>query len=158
MADPDGAVRRRACEEAGRQLAAGSAPEAGSIPAHHGAPLVALLVGRLDDPDTAVAEMAAWALGEAGARGGAACRRLASMTHSPSSLCREAAVAALGAIGEPSGLDAVIEALGDRPAVRRRAVVALAGFTDRRAHDALRRALDDGDWQVRQAAEELLDD
>ena len=46
--------------------------------------------------------------------------------------CREAAVAALGAIGDPAGLPAVLAALGDKPTVRRRATVALAGFDDPR--------------------------
>ncbi|HLH46072.1 MAG TPA: HEAT repeat domain-containing protein, partial [Acidimicrobiales bacterium] len=71
-------------------------------------------------------------------------------------LCREAAVAALGAIGERAGLPAVLAALGDRPQVRRRAVIALAPFEGAEVDAALRRALDDRDWQVRQAAEDLL--
>jgi len=54
--------------------------------------------------------------------------------------CREASVAALGAIGEVGGLPAVIDALGDKPTVRRRAAVALAGFDDPRTEPALRRA------------------
>jgi HEAT repeat protein len=72
--------------------------------------------------------------------------------------CREAAVAALGAIGDPAGLPAVLAALGDRPTVRRRATVALAGFADPRVEPALQAATVDRDWQVRQAAAELLDE
>ena len=45
-------------------------------------------------------------------------------------LVREAAVAALGAIGDDRGLDAILAATEDRPAVRRRAVLALAPFLD----------------------------
>jgi HEAT repeat protein len=71
-------------------------------------------------------------------------------------LCREAAVAALGALGAPAGLPAVLAALDDKPAVRRRAVVALAGFDGPEVDVALTRAADDRDWQVRQAAEDLL--
>ena len=41
---------------------------------------------------------------------------------------REAAVAALGAIGDDRGLDAILAATGDKPAIRRRAVLALAPF------------------------------
>ncbi|HXW32329.1 MAG TPA: HEAT repeat domain-containing protein [Acidimicrobiales bacterium] len=152
MADTDPGIRRRACEQAGRKLAG-----AGDVDPHR-ARIVTMLMAMLDDPDSSVAEMAAWALGEAGSHGAAACDRLVSMTRSASPLCREAAVAALGAIGEPRGLDAVIDALADRPAVRRRAVVALAGFADRRARHALHRALEDRDWQTRQAAEDLLAD
>ena len=53
---------------------------------------------------------------------------------------------------------AVLAALDDKPTVRRRAVVALAAFDDPAADDALRRSLDDRDWQVRQAASVLLDE
>ena len=70
--------------------------------------------------------------------------------------CREACVAALGAIGDPRGLAAVINALDDKPTVRRRATVALAGFDDPRAEPALRKATQDRDWQVRQAAEDVI--
>ena len=56
----------------------------------------------------------------------------------------------------PPGLPAVLAALGDKPTVRRRATVALAGFDDPRVDPALRKAAQDRDWQVRQAAEELL--
>ena len=66
-------------------------------------------------------------------------------------------VAALGAIGDPRGLPAVLDALEDKPTVRRRATVALAGFDDPRVDPALRRAAEDRDWQVRQAADELLE-
>ena len=45
-------------------------------------------------------------------------------------LVRESAVAALGAIGDDRGLDAILAATEDRPAVRRRAVLALAPFLD----------------------------
>jgi HEAT repeat protein len=42
--------------------------------------------------------------------------------------------------------------------VRRRATVALAGFDDDRVDVALRTAAGDRDWQVRQAAAELLEE
>ena len=73
----------------------------------------------------------------------------------PDPLCREAAVAALGAIGAPEGLPAILEATSDKPAVRRRAVLALAPFSGPDVDAALERALTDRDWQVRQAAEDL---
>nr|MBA3654191.1 HEAT repeat domain-containing protein [Actinomycetota bacterium] len=73
-------------------------------------------------------------------------------------LCREAAVAALGAIGDPAGLSAILAATTDKPAVRRRAVLALAPFAGPDVDAALERALEDRDWQVRQAAEDLLRD
>jgi HEAT repeat protein len=71
-------------------------------------------------------------------------------------LVREAAVAALGALGDPAGLDAVLAACSDRPAIRRRAVLALAAFDGPDVDAALQAALDDHDWQTRQAAEDLL--
>ena len=43
----------------------------------------------------------------------------------------------------------------DKPAVRRRAVLALAPFEGDDVDAALQRALADRDWQVRQAAEDL---
>jgi HEAT repeat protein len=69
-------------------------------------------------------------------------------------LVREAAVAALGARG--TGLATILHACDDRPAVRRRAVLALAPFEGPEVTAALTRALADRDWQVRQAAEDLL--
>jgi HEAT repeat protein len=70
-------------------------------------------------------------------------------------LAREAAVAALGALGDPAGLDAILRACTDKPAVRRRAVLALAPYEGDAVEAALAAALDDRDWQVRQAAEDL---
>jgi HEAT repeat protein len=67
-------------------------------------------------------------------------------------------VAAIGALGDPSGLPAVLAACRDKPAVRRRAVLALAPFDGAEVEEALHAALEDRDWQVRQAAEDLLAD
>lgn len=134
LSDPDAGVRRRACELA---------------VAHPEADLLARLA---DEP--AVAEMAAWALGERGDVG--AVGDLSAMaTGHADPLCRESAVAALGAIGSPTGLPAILAAGSDRPAVRRRAVIALAPFEGPEVDAALERARQDRDWQVRQAAEDL---
>jgi HEAT repeat protein len=65
-------------------------------------------------------------------------------------------VAALGALGDEAGLPAILTATQDKPAVRRRAVLALAPFQGPAVDAALQRALGDHDWQVRQAAEDLL--
>jgi HEAT repeat protein len=72
-------------------------------------------------------------------------------------LVREAAVAALGAIGDPSALPMVLIACDDKPAVRRRAVLALAAFDGEAVEARLRQALEDRDWQTRAAAEQLLE-
>ncbi|MHB8680841.1 MAG: HEAT repeat domain-containing protein [Acidimicrobiales bacterium] len=155
LGDHDASVRRRACEEAGRAL--GHAEDGDSGPLPPVAELVAALEGALGDAEDAVVEAAAWAIGEAGASGASALEALVAVAGGHRApLCREAAVAALGAIGDEGGLDAVIGALDDKPAIRRRAAVALAAFDGERVEEALRRCLEDRDWQVRQAAEELL--
>jgi len=139
--DPDASVRRRACEVAA--AVAGHADD---------------LRGLLEDADPTVVETAAWALGELGEKAAAAVAALGRVaTGHADPLCREAAVAALGAIGDPSGLAPILAATADRPAVRRRAVIALASYEGPEVDEALHRALSDRDWQVRQAAEDLLD-
>ncbi len=144
-ADPDPSVRRRAGDVA---------------PAFAGGPGVAggLLV-LLGDAEAAVAEAAAWALGELGLEkvGPEAVGRLSDAARSHADpLVREAAVAALGALGDPGGLGAVLAGCGDKPAIRRRAVLALAAFEGPEVDAALQVALADKDWQTRQAAEDLL--
>ena len=137
LADPDPVVRRRAC-------AVAAAVGGGD------------LVGRLADVDARVVEAAAWALGERGPGPGVVDALAGVAASHDDALCREAAVAALGAVGDDAGLPAILAATGDRPAVRRRAVLALAPFEGPEVEAALRRALGDRDWQVRQAAEDLL--
>jgi HEAT repeat protein len=118
--------------------------------------LPALLIEALSDPDPLVVVGAAWFLAER--RVVAAVAELAETARTHDDVrCREACVAALGAIGDERGLPSVIAALDDKPTVRRRATVALAGFDDPRVEPALRRSAEDRDWQVRQAADELLD-
>jgi len=138
--DPDPGVRRRAAEAAARL------PDT---------PLFAAL----DDPAWSVVEMVCWALGEHETADRATLDRLVDLaaTHDEA-LVREAAVAALGAIGDPDTLSAVVAATTDKAAVRRRAAVALANFDDEAADDALRVLLGDRDWQTRQIAEDLLDE
>jgi HEAT repeat protein len=141
--DPDGAVRRRAAELA---------------PTLEPAPVLGLLT-LLGDPDPLVAETAAWALGEVPWPGRTRTRvvRVLAATASAHTdpLVRESAVAALGAIGDPRGLPAILAACADRPPIRRRAVLALAPFEGPEVDAALAAALADPDWQVRQAAEDL---
>lgn len=111
----------------------------------------------LADDDPVVAETAAWAAGERQPPEPGAAEALARLaTEHPEHLVREAAVAAIGAIGDPVGLPAVLAALGERATLRRRAVLALAAFEGPEVDAALHRALEDRDRQVRQAAEDLL--
>ena len=113
------------------------------------------VVALLRDDAPSVVEAAAWALGERGDV--AAVPDLAEVaTSHEDGLCREAAVAALGAIGDESGLPAILAAMGDRATVRRRAVLALAPFEGPEVDAALTKAANDRDWQVRQAAEDLI--
>jgi HEAT repeat protein len=100
--------------------------------------------------------MAAWATGERPSVGDDALERLVELaTGADAALVREAAVAALGALGDERGLPAILRATSDKPAVRRRAVLALAPFDGEDVDRAVERALTDRDWQVRQAAEDL---
>jgi HEAT repeat protein len=143
LSDPAPAVRRRAAD-----VAPGFGLEA-----------VPLLITALSDPNAMVVEAASFALGEIGegdrldAAAVAGLSTVAGAHGDP--LCREAAVAALGSVGAPAGLAAILAATSDKPAVRRRAVLALAPFSGSEVDQALQRALSDRDWQVRQAAEDL---
>lgn len=116
------------------------------------------LLGALDDPEATVVEAAAWACGEQATVDDATLDRLVHLAaEHDAPLVREAAVAALGAIGDERGLPAILAGCTDKPAVRRRAVLALAPFDGDEVAAALRYALSDRDWQVRQAAEDVLD-
>lgn len=139
--DSDPTVRRRASEIAPRVvgLTAGD------------------LVGLLGDADGLVAEAAAWALGELGDRGPVPTLSTIATGHDDP-LVREAAVAALGVLGDDRGLPAILDACRDKPTIRRRAVLALAPFAGPEVDAALAAALEDRDWQVRQAAEDLASD
>lgn len=156
--DSDADVRRRVAE----------------LAAHH---LAVDISNLLDDEETLVVEMAAWACGEQMqamddpssadvvqtvdpavlGRLPTVLERLVELaTNHEEALVREAAVAALGAIGDERGLPAILNGCTDKPAVRRRAVLALAPFSGDEVDAALQRALADRDWQVRQAAEDVL--
>ena len=115
------------------------------------------LIDMLADPDATVVEAAAWAAGEHETTDDATVQtliRLATTADDP--MVRESAIAALGAIGDDRGLPAILAGCVDKPAVRRRAVLALAPFTGPEVEAALASALADRDWQVRQAAEDLI--
>jgi HEAT repeat protein len=137
LTDADPGVRRRAA-----QLAAGF-PDV-------------VLTGALRDSETLVAEMAAWACGEHEVVDDETLGlliELGSKHREP--LVREAAIAALGAIGDERGLATILKGCSDKPAIRRRSVIALAPFEGPEVEAALAKALTDKDWQVRDAAEEL---
>lgn len=136
------------------------------------------LVRLLSDPDASVVEVVAAALGERDRDPGPVEELCRVARGHDDPLCRESAVAALGAIA--AGLDAeagaaqeaaadalhdaargmalemLLAAMDDRPQIRRRALLGLYQFDDDRAADAVRAALEDRDRQVRAVAGELL--
>lgn len=137
LGDPDPQVRRQAAELAGRRPTIDLAP-------------------LLHDADDTVVEIAAWACGEQEQITDATLARLTELaTGAEEPLVREAAAAALGAIGDDRGLPAILAACDDKPHVRRRAVLALAPFDGPEVDAAIERAVADRDWQVRQAADDL---
>ena len=135
--DPSPVVRRTLCELSLSEMASE-------------------IVVLLNDVDDRVVEACAFALGELGAV--SAVDRLIDVARDHSdALCREAAVAALGAIGDPRSRETLLHALEDVAPIRRRAVIALSRFDDDEVTVALRGRLTDRDWQVRQAAEDVLE-
>ena len=113
----------------------------------------------LADRQPLVLEMAAWAAGErpTDAEVGAVVAALIALAgEHRDPLVREAAVAAIGSLEAQAGRKAVLAALSDKPNIRRRAVLALVAFEGPDIDEALQQATHDRDWQVRDAAEELL--
>lgn len=169
LADPDAAVRVAALGA----LARADALDADTLTAAIGDPSPAVrarvaelaatrpdvdVSTLLHDPDDDVVEVAAWAFGERVAVDDAVLERLIELARAATEpLVRESAVAALGAIGDVRALPAIVAACTDKPAVRRRAVLALAPFDGPEVDAALQHALEDRDWQVRQAAQDLLE-
>ena len=151
LGDPDPGVRRRACAVAG-----GGADDVSPSPA-----VVDGLVQAADDTDPSVVETAAWALGEVGPRcGTAAVARLCRVAGRPpfsgvSRIGRRRPRAPSGRripwrrAGRPRRHAQHPAAGGHRPGRLRRsdAPMTVCGAV-----------WDDRDWQVRQAAEELLAD
>ena len=138
LRDPDNNVRRAAVEL--------------SV-SHHEVDIVEMI----NDSDLFVAEMTAWALGErSNPQDHEVNALIDAVFHHNEALVREAATAALGSIGDERGLPAILHACNDKPAVRRRAVLALAPFEGEEVTAALETALQDRDWQVRQNAEDML--
>jgi HEAT repeat protein len=143
VADPDPAVRQRSAEVVAELSGRGPAASV-------------RVLALLDDPDPVVVETAAWASGERDPAEPGAVTRLAELaTGAQDPLVRESAVAALGSLGDPAALPAILAATSDKATVRRRAVIALAPFDGPEVDHAYEKALTDRDWQVRQAAEDL---
>ncbi len=159
LADPKPAVRRRAAELASRMDFDHTEGEPTKEERQAEQSITSALDQALND-EREVAEMAAFALGEIGSAPGpplhtSIISHLETMAlHHPDPLCREQAIASLGALH--SSCSVILDALHDKATVRRRAIIALSPFDGPRVEAALRQALEDRDWQVRQAAEDQL--
>lgn len=140
--DPSPLVVRRALELTAR---------------HPGGASLAVDVAAFLGGESDRAEVAAFVLGELGVNDPTIVAALEDQAlNHDDALARESAVAALGALH--TGLATILAALDDKATVRRRAVIALAPFEGPEVDAALNGALNDRDWQVRQAAEDLLSD
>jgi HEAT repeat protein len=140
LADQSPVVRQRACEVTA------------ALPGDRPPSLLPLLAAA----EPTVVEVAAWASGEREPPEAEIVPVLSRLAVShDDALVREAAVAALGAIGDEAGLPAILTATRDKATVRRRAIIALAPFEGPEVEAALATAKGDRDWQVRQAAEDL---
>ena len=142
LEDMDGSVRRRALEIAAKR----SDVE---------------IAACLHDSVPAVAETAAFALGER-TETTAVSSLIAMANDHEDALCRESAVAALGALATADEVDraeiltCLLGVMSDRPQIRRRAVLGLFQFDELEAEEALQGALADKDRQVRAIAGDLL--
>jgi len=113
-----------------------------------------VLVEALRDEDPLVVDGAAFALGEH--LYSPAVEELIDVARDhEDARCRESAIAALGALGDDRARGVILNALSDKPPVRRRAIVALSNFEGPDVEEALDRASDDRDWQVRAAVDQL---
>jgi len=116
--------------------------------------IFAALVRCLDDDDALVVDGAVFALGEHLIVEAVEKLCVIATSHEDAR-CRESAIAALGALGDDRARPAILGALDDKPPVRRRAIVALSNFEGLDIDDALARASEDRDWQVRAAVNQL---
>jgi HEAT repeat protein len=170
LADPDPAIRRLALsmmaghpghlatvagalDDPDAAVQAAAAETLGSLGAGALAPLLAVTTQQRDER---VLEAAAASLGElADPAAVPSLMEIAGGSHD--TLTRETAVASLGAIGDTRALPLLLELCRRGPPhVRRRAVVALTVFDGEDVEAAIRRARDDRNPMVREAAEMVL--
>jgi len=112
------------------------------------------VVQLLGDEDALVVDGAAFALGEH-LFDGAVPELCEVATNHEDARCRESAIASLGSIGDDRARPTILNALKDKPAIRRRAIVALSNFEGPDIEAALVEAGEDRDWQVRSAVTQL---
>lgn len=139
--DPAPSVRRECAEVAGR---IGDAPAAS-------------LENALADPSPEVREAAANALGEIGTSDSVGRLITRAADEAEDRLVREAAVAALGAIGDERARPVLLALIASAPPqIRRRCVPALSVFDGSDIEAALRAAANDRNPMVREAAEMVV--
>ena len=115
----------------------------------------------MSDPIPSVAETAAFAVGEQLDVAATELLILMAQRHEDA-LCRESAIAALGAlvasaeIHRVAILDCLLDAMNDKAQIRRRTLLGLFQFDDPQAQKAMEEALVDTDRQVRSIAADLL--
>lgn len=142
LEDPSGSVRRRAVEIAAKRSDVD-------------------IEICLMDSDPAVAEATAFAIGER-EESSAIPSLLQMAANHEDPLCRESAVASLGALATGAHgdrkeiLGCLLGAMTDKPQIRRRAVLGLFQFDEPVAREALSKALSDKDRQVRAVTGDLL--
>ena len=108
------------------------------------------------DPDPTVREALATAYGEVDSPDTVVWLDVAAREDSDKHV-KEAATAALGAIGANAGLETLLLLINDGPPqVRRRAIAAITVFDDDRVEPAIRRAALDRNPGVREAAEMVV--
>jgi HEAT repeat protein len=116
--------------------------------------VLSAIVHCLDDEDALAVDGALFALGEHMYVDAVEKMCVLAISHEDAR-CRESAIGALGALGDDRARPAILGALDDKPAVRRRAIVALSNFEGPDIEAALARASEDRDWQVRAAVNQL---
>ena len=140
LSDTDVVVRREALTQLSQQAPSVTLADA--------------VTSMLTDSDALVVDAAAFALGEFLYEPAVTALCDVASTHEDAR-CREAAIAALGALGHDDARAVIIAALRDKPPVRRRAIVALANYEGPDIDEALVMASEDKDWQVRAAVSQL---
>jgi HEAT repeat protein len=139
-------------QDADPSLRASAAEKLGSC----GSEALETLSGLEYDPDPTVRECLATAYGEIDSADAVPWLSSAARDDSDRHV-KEAATAALGAIGNNAGLETLLLLINDGPPqVRRRAIAAITVFDDERVEPAIRRAALDRNPGVREAAEMVV--
>jgi HEAT repeat protein len=139
-------------QDADPSLRASAAEKLGSC----GSEALETLSGLEYDPDPTVRECLATAYGEIDSADTVAWLSFAARDDSDRHV-KEAATAALGAIGNNAGLETLLLLINDGPPqVRRRAIAAITVFDDERVEPAIRLAALDRNPGVREAAEMVV--